>query len=219
MLSLVTTSDGSHTIKNETTGDTYHSIHGAVQESRHVFIKHGLEHFISSFPDQKIIRILEVGLGTGLNALLSLQFVNNLKQRIEYVALEPFPLERKFYSELNYDQQNETLQEFHECDWERPVEFTPYFTFTKHRSEIQSIELPLETFNVVYFDAFAPNSQPEMWTFDVFSKLKNAMAPSAVLTTYCAKGEVKRTLRAAGFTVENLPGPPGKREMIRAKVA
>jgi len=216
MLSLVTTSDGSHTIKNETTGDTYHSIHGAVQESQHVFIKNGLLHYVEKFSSKKI-HILEIGLGSGLNALLTYKAQSQLNSEIEYTALEPFPLEEEFYRQLNYDSQK-ALQTIHKSEWENPIPLSGDFTLFKSKAGIQSVDLPHNHFDVVYFDAFAPNSQPEMWTLDIFSKLRNCMRAPSVLTTYCAKGEVKRTLKAAGFTIESLPGPPGKREMVRAMI-
>lgn len=217
MLSIVTTKDGSPTIKNDLTGDTYHSIHGAIQESQHVFIKHGLEYVIQTFAKEEI-NVLEVGLGTGLNALLTLQFAINSNSKINYVAIEAFPLEKNIYHQLNYGMDSDSLQQFHECEWGKAIQFSPTFSFTKHQSKIENIELPVTSFDLVYYDAFAPNSQPEMWTPDIFNKLKSSMARPSILTTYCSKGEVRRTLKSVGFNVEKLPGPPGKREMLRASL-
>ena len=214
-LTIVTTSDGSHTIKNESTGDTYHSIHGAVQESNHVFIKNGLQYYAERF-SPVLIKVLEIGFGTGLNVLLTFQNRVQLSVKIEYTSLEPFPLSEEIYTQLNYNDPGVMLNAIHACEWGKRIELSPDFSLTKIRSEIQSIQLPDNNFDVVYFDAFAPNSQPEMWTLDVFAKLRAAMTASSVLTTYCAKGEVKRTLKTTGFTVESRPGPPGKREMVRA---
>jgi tRNA U34 5-methylaminomethyl-2-thiouridine-forming methyltransferase MnmC len=211
-LSIVTTTDGSHTIKNEQTGDTYHSIHGAVQESQHVFIKSGLAYFLSRHTQQKI-KILEVGFGTGLNTLLTIQGYPDIK--IEYTTLEPFPLTSEFFRALNYDGK-EILQNIHECGWNAPHAITKNFTLAKLQSTLFDAKLPGNHFNLVYFDAFAPTSQPELWTPEAFEKIKVAMTAPSVLVTYCAKGQVKRDLKAAGFTVESIPGPPGKREMIRA---
>lgn len=217
-ISLVTTTDGSHTIKNESTGDTYHSIHGAIQESNHVFIKNGLLFCAEQFSPESI-KILEIGFGTGLNVLLTFQRHSQLGIKIEYTTLEPFPIQEEIYSQLNYDSGGAMLKEIHTCEWGRPVTLSPNFSLTKIKNEIQLTPLPENTFNVVYFDAFAPNSQPELWTVEVFSKMRRAMTAPSVLTTYCAKGEVKRNLKAAGFGIESLPGPPGKREMTRATVA
>jgi tRNA U34 5-methylaminomethyl-2-thiouridine-forming methyltransferase MnmC len=214
-LSIVLTTDGSQTIRNDITGDTYHSIHGAIQESQHVFIKNGLEYFTQTFPKEKI-NILEVGLGTGLNALLTFQLARTLNLKVEYVALEAYPLSSELYSQLNYGSHNDILIQFHECEWDLPVCISQDFTFTKHQTRIESIELEEKKFDVVYYDAFAPNSQPEMWTPDLFNKLIVWMNIPSVLTTYCAKGEVKRSMRSAGYNIEKLQGPPGKREMIRA---
>ena len=209
---IIQTQDGSHTIKNELTGDTYHSVHGAVQESQHVFIKSGLDYFLVQHPKEKI-KILEVGFGTGLNALLTLQAFPEIE--IEYTALEPFPLTKEIFHALNYIDK-ETLLRLHKCDWATPCSITKNFTLIKLRSTLSEAILPENHFNVVYFDAFAPTSQPELWTQDVFAKIKSAMNTTSVFVTYCAKGQVKRDLKAVGCIVYGIPGPPGKREMIRA---
>jgi tRNA U34 5-methylaminomethyl-2-thiouridine-forming methyltransferase MnmC len=213
-LSIVTTTDGSHTVKNESTGDTYHSVHGAVQESQHVFIKSGLEYFLTQHP-KKEIKILEVGFGTGLNTLLTIQTFADLK--IEYISLEPFPLSEEIFRELNYEGK-ETLMALHTCEWNSPCIISENFSLTKLRSTLSEAKLPENHFDVVYFDAFAPNSQPELWTQDAFAKIKSAMATPSVFVTYCAKGQVKRDLKAVGFLMDSIPGPPGKREMIRATI-
>ena len=216
-LSIVLTSDGSQTIRNNVTGDTYHSVHGAIQESSHVFIKHGLEYFIRTFPEKKVIRIFEVGLGTALNAWLTLQYVKDLKVQVEYVALEPYPLEKEIYSNLNYGEDRETLLRFHECSWNTPVEFSNYFKFTKHSEKIELAELHTAMFNVIYYDAFAPKSQPEMWSKEILEKIRSSMALPGIFVTYCAKGQVKRDLKELKLKVENPEGPPGKRSMLRAE--
>lgn len=212
--SIIITTDGSHTIKNETTGDTYHSVHGALQESQHVFIKNGLEYFLSQHP-QSEIKILEVGFGTGLNALLTLQTFPDIE--IEYSTLEPYPLADEIFRALNY-QGRETLLRLHECEWNAPCSIVKNFTLIKLQSTLNETKLPEKHFDVVYFDAFAPNSQPELWTQEAFAKIKSAMSVPSVFVTYCAKGQVKRDLKAVGFVVESIPGPPGKREMIRGLI-
>ena len=213
-LSIVLTKDGSQTIRNESTGDTYHSVHGAVQESQHVFIKNGLEYFLQSSA-KKQVTVLEVGLGTALNAMLTLEFVNSLDIAVDYVALEPFPLDEDIFKKLEFGN-NDTFLKLHQSAWNDPVAIAPNFKFTKHKSKLEQADFDPGSFDIVYFDAFAPNSQPEMWTTDVFARIREWMRIPSVLTTYCAKGEVRRSLTYVGFNVERLPGPPGKREMIRA---
>ena len=209
---IVQTSDGSHTIKNELTGDTYHSVHGAVQESQHVFLKSGLEFFLNEHPTQ-CVRILEVGFGTGLNALLTLQQHPDIQ--IQYTTLEPYPLQADIFQQLNYNGKVE-LMALHACDWNAPQKITTNFTLTKLQTTLEQSRLDEVFFDVIYFDAFAPNSQPELWTPKALTKVYQAMTTPSLLTTYCAKGQVKRDLKAVGFVVESIPGPPGKREMIRA---
>jgi tRNA U34 5-methylaminomethyl-2-thiouridine-forming methyltransferase MnmC len=210
--SIVQTNDGSHTIKNELTGDTYHSVHGALQESQHVFLKNGLEFFLNQH-HAKQVNILEVGFGTGLNALLTLQ--QHADIQIQYTTLEPYPLPSEIYQELNYNGKDELLA-LHACDWNEPQKITTNFTLTKLQTTLEHVQLPENFFGVVYFDAFAPSSQPELWTQQAFSKIKDVMAKASVFITYCAKGQVKRDLKSVGFVVESVPGPPGKREMVRA---
>jgi tRNA U34 5-methylaminomethyl-2-thiouridine-forming methyltransferase MnmC len=212
-LSLITTTDGSHTIKNESTGDTYHSIHGATQESNHVFIQNGLKYLLQSHP-KETIRILEVGFGTGLNALLT---ISAKDITIEYTALEPYPLTPDIYLSLNFENR-EMFLKLHQAVWENPVLISPAFTLVKYQSTLQLASLPENYFDLIYYDAFAPKSQPELWELEIFRKIKKLMTKFAVLVTYCAKGQVKRDLKTAGFIVESIPGPPGKREMIRAIV-
>jgi tRNA U34 5-methylaminomethyl-2-thiouridine-forming methyltransferase MnmC len=213
-LSIITTTDGSHTIKNELTGDTYHSIHGAIQESNHVFIHSGLNYFLQS-NHKEVIRILEVGFGTGLNALLTLNAGENVA--IEYTTLEPNPLSPEIYEALNFENREMFLC-IHQAPWEKPQHIVSRFTLVKHQANLQQASFPENYFDLVYYDAFAPTSQPELWTLEIFQRIRSVMTSPSVFVTYCAKGQVKRDLKTAGFTVESIPGPPGKREMIRAKV-
>jgi tRNA U34 5-methylaminomethyl-2-thiouridine-forming methyltransferase MnmC len=208
---MVLTRDGSHTVLHPS-GDTYHSVHGAMQESQHVFLQNGLTYYRNS-QSKTPINILEVGLGTALNALLTVQQYPDIK--IHYTALEPYPLTAEVYEQLNYAGRD-ILLDLHRCAWSVPFALTPQFVFQKLSSTLAMSTLPKAYFDVVYFDAFAPNSQPELWTVEAFEKIFHAMTEHAVLVTYCAKGQVKRNLKAAGFTVESLAGPPGKREMVRA---
>jgi tRNA U34 5-methylaminomethyl-2-thiouridine-forming methyltransferase MnmC len=212
---LIITADGSHSLRIEEIGETYHSVHGAIQESKHVFIKSGL----NSLAKKSEFNILEIGLGTALNAFLT--FMETPQTKVNYIAIEPFPLAENIVERLNYPELlnatdcKEKFSLFHTCEWEKEQLFSETFVFKKINNKIQNANLN-NWADLVYFDAFGPRVQPEMWTDEVFSKLYKAMKSNAILVTYCAKGEVKRTLKSVGFRIETLPGPPGKREMIRA---
>lgn len=217
MIEIILTRDGSQTLRNTELNETYHSIHGALQESQHVFIRQGLEYKL----EQRLPRlaILEVGLGTGLNAWLTAQQIADRDVLVNYISLESFPLGHAIWSKLNYASDPRGLRLFekvHSATWDEPVLVTPNFSLHKIKSTLQQANLSSATFDLIYFDAFAPEKQPEMWTLPSLEKVVEAMKPDAVLVTYCAKGQVKRDLKSLGLVVETLPGPPGKREMIRA---
>lgn len=214
---VIVTSDGSHTIRIAELDENYHSGHGALQEAKHVFIKNGLEYL----KDKTQIRIFEMGFGTGLNALLSLQFALDSEIEVDYTGIEAFPVEHNLISQLNYSKLvSERVASFfhamHELDWNVQHQLIPNFKFTKLHQKIESWSCPERKFDLVYFDAFGPRAQGEMWHLEVLSKMYNLLDSGGVLVTYCAKGQLKRDLRSLGFTVETLPGPPGKREMTRA---
>lgn len=215
---LQSTADGSHTIAIPDMQVTYHSKHGAIQESMHVFIEAGLKPLLQQEPDA--IRILEMGFGTGLNALLTVMHKPE-KQSVQYVAIEAYPVEQAISAALNYCEQLQapeleaTFQFMHSSKWNQAVTITPGFTLYKFQGRLQDYH-PDQLFNLVYFDAFAPNAQPELWSIGIFSKIYHSMQEGGLLVTYCSKGDVRRALIAAGFTVEKIPGPPGKREMLRA---
>lgn len=219
------TEDGSHTLFAEETGECYHSTKGAIQESMHIFIRAGFRQCTKSH-----IRILEIGFGTGLNAFLTLLenssesdvevFIQNAKN-VEYTAVELYPVESEIALQLNYPEltnQNsrQDFEKLHQAAWNEPVKITENFTLTKLKCDFTVAELN-DTFDLIYFDAFSPEKQPEMWSEEMFRKLYISSAENAILTTYCAKGAVRRAMQAAGFRVERLPGPPGKREIIRAR--
>ncbi|MEO6883887.1 MAG: tRNA (5-methylaminomethyl-2-thiouridine)(34)-methyltransferase MnmD [Bacteroidia bacterium] len=217
-LQLFETEDGSHSIFVPALNERYHSFHGAIAEAKHVYIQNGLDYF----EDEKQLKILEIGFGTGLNAYLTLLNSKSKNQEIHYTSLEPFPLEEKIYTQLNYpeilvktDAEKLFFQILHSSEWNNPQKITTGFTLLKLNKSVMDFETS-EKFNLIYFDAFAPEIQPEMWTKEVFEKLFLYMTPSAALLTYCAKGSVKRTLKEVGFNVENLSGPAGKREMTRS---
>lgn len=215
---IQTTSDGSQTVAVPELQVTYHSIHGAIQESRHVFIEAGLKLLLKQ---HKIIYIFEMGFGTGLNALLSLQQALQNNQKIFYYAVELFPLQSFEYQTLNYAEQlkNDSLQSYflqmHECEWEKDIIIHPPFTLHKTNQSLLNFSTT-QLFTLIYFDAFAPQAQPELWTKQVFEQMFQLLQKKGVLVTYCSKGDVRRAMLAAGFAVEKLKGPPGKREMIRA---
>lgn len=221
LLEIIVTKDNSHTIYLPHLNEHYHSIHGAIQESQHVFIRNGLGYFLNA--GLKEIKILEVGFGTGLNALLTgLKSIAIPQTSIYYTSIELNPLPQELIIQLNYAELTEQSElahtifnKIHTADWNKPVNIHDRFTLHKIQGGIQQTQL-LGNHHLIYFDAFAPDKQPDMWTIDVFQKLFLHLQPGGALVTYCAKGIVKRTLKSVGFVVEALQGPPGKREMIRA---
>ena len=217
-LEIRQTKDGSNTLFVPELNEHYHSVHGALQESQHVFIKHGLEHVMSY---KKDIKILEIGFGTGLNAILTYPFALAKKAFIQYDTLEKFPLQQEVVHQLQFDkvilnpELHDVFLQMHQSPWNEPVDMIPYFTLQKMHETLEEFVAPQSYYDLIYFDAFAPEKQPELWSEEMFVKLYNATRPGGVLVTYCAKGSFKRSLKAAGFEVEALPGPPGKREMTR----
>src|SRR3989339_178829 len=213
---IILTSDGSHTLFVPLLGEHYHSIHGAIQESRHVFIQTGL----GPLNAPKCIKILEIGFGTGLNALLAMQFAHQHQIEILFTTIEKYPLRKDEFSQLNYgsvlgEEWIPYFQQLHECPWEQLVPISEAFSIQKIRADLLTASF-IETYQIVFFDAFGPDKQPDLWTVTVFEKLYKSLEKQGVLVTYSAKGQVRRNLKAAGFEVERLPGPPGKREMLRA---
>ena len=210
---LITTNDGSHSIRIDAMDETYHSIHGALQEAKHVFLKEGF------YQSEDAVSILEIGFGTGLNAFLTMLEAHKCARQVDYVAVEKYPVAEEMLRSLTYGallNEAEWFDELHVINWEMRVPLSDYFSLTKLQKDIADIDFEAR-FHVIYFDAFAPDKQPEMWTPSVFDKMYRALLTGGILVTYCAKGQVKRDLKAAGFIVENVPGPPGKREMIRAR--
>jgi len=220
---LIATADGSHTVRVPEMNITYHSVHGAMRESMHVFINAGFYGSASRLTrENEPLRIFEMGFGTGLNALLTLIEAEKIKTKIYYEAVEPFPLNEQEVRSLNYcdllkppDMQN-ILEQMHNCDWEKEISITANFILLKRNANLLNFK-SLKPFELIYFDAFAPTAQPELWTKEVFDKMYAMLEPDGILVTYCSKGDVRRAMMAAGFTVEKLAGPPHKREMIRAR--
>lgn len=217
-LKIIITSDGSHSLLNEELNETYHSIHGAVQESEHVFIKNGLDYCVRQ-KSRESISILEVGFGTGLNALLTIQYAIKSPIPIKYTTLESNPLDEAFWSALNYRDSiglKEHFETLHRSRWGTEQTVLPHFQLLKLHDSLQQVAFPAESFDLIYFDAFAPSKQPELWTLPVLQKIIGAMKTDAVFVTYCAKGQLKRDLKTLGLVTETLSGPPGKKEMVRA---
>lgn len=209
------TADGSPTLYVPELDETYHSKHGSVQEAKHVFIEHGLKHAFTQFEK---VHVLEIGFGTGLNALLSALFAFENKLPIKYTGMEAFPVEEQIWTALSYSSVKEEQIYYNELmrsKWEVPQELHPFFTLTKTAVKIQEWQ-PDDKFDLIYFDAFGPNAQADMWQKSIFEKLYGVLNHGGVMVTYCAQGQFKRDLKAVGFSLEALPGPPGKREMTRA---
>jgi len=218
MTEIILTKDGSHSLLNTALNETYHSVHGAVQESKHVFINAGLDYFLQHHTQQQV-SILEIGFGTGLNALLTGQHVSNLPCQVKYISLEAFPIGETIWSKLNYAEalnMQHAFELLHRAEWNSAVEVYHNFELTKLHTTLQQVDLLPQSVDIVYFDAFAPSKQPEMWTLEMLRKVVCTMKPQSIFVTYCAKGQLKRDLKDLGLTVETLAGPPGKKEMVRA---
>ena len=208
------TKDDSPTLYSEAFGQTYHSIHGALSESLHVFIKHGLAEIAQS---KKEISIFEMGFGTGLNAALTWQYALQNQLQITYITIEKFPVSPEVSSQfITQDLDlNATITRLQEKSWNEKHIF-PQFNFHKIKGDLMNLNLSMQ-FDLIYYDAFSPSSQPELWTEEIFSKMYHLLYPGGILTTYCAKGQVKRNLKNVGFLVESPPGPMRKREMTVAR--
>ncbi len=213
---IINTSDGSTTIQLEGWNEQYHSKHGAIQEAYHVFLKQGLFAL-----EQTNISILEMGFGTGLNALITYWEAAKRGLLIDYTGFEAFPVSQKELVQLNYvlelgePQLESIFHRIHICPWEEEYVVSSSFTIQKRKRDFFEME-DVDRFHLIYFDAFGPRVQPELWTVGLFRKMYKALKRKGVLVTYSAKGSVRRNLQEVGFTVERLPGPPGKREMLRA---
>ncbi len=214
---IIVTKDGSHTITIPQLNVTYHSVHGAIQESKHVFIEAGLRYLINQLSNQPI-NLFEMGFGTGLNAFLTAIEAGKMGTIIHYTAVETSPLSLSEASGLNYSDllgHPDLFQQLHGCRWNEEMTLTNFFSITKLQASLLNLSTD-KRFNLIYYDAFAPLAQPELWTKEIFEKLFSMLNKNGLLVTYCSKGDVRRAMKAAGFKVEKLPGPPGKWEMVRA---
>lgn len=214
---IVRTADGSKTIQLTDWNEQYHSLHGAVQEAYHVFIESGLRQF--SQPD---LRILEIGFGTGLNALVTLLEAPDRNLEIAYYSLETAPVTEAEWRALDYGSELDDpaakafFEQVHLAPWDELVNIRPGFSLCKQQSDVRKFIAQPPLFDLIYYDAFGARVQPELWTPDIFNRMYAALNPGGILVTYAAKGSVRRAMQGAGFMTERLPGPPGKREMLRA---
>lgn len=228
MSQIITTADGSHTLRHEQLGELYHSDRGAIAEALHVYIGNGLDYRVAQIRDTTpsdttadtplSINILEVGFGSGLNAMLTMQRAAQLNLQVHYHAVELYPVSTQLATELNYSQHCDSFIALHTAPWQQHVAITPNFTLTKYRLDITTTPPPItpHSLDLVYFDAFDYNTQPEMWSPTLFSAIQGLMLPNATLVTYAAKGVIKENLRHSGFEITRLQGAPGKHHMLRA---
>lgn len=242
---LEETEDGSLTLYTPRFGEHYHSTHGAVQESAHIYLGLGLRQRLEHWaePEAVALRCFEVGFGTGLNALLSWREAERSHRLIHYYSIERYPIPAELYHQLHYElstadalstvggleqhsasegaplgcleDSHSALMRLHEAAWDEDVTLSRYFVLHKISGDLNALPFP-SALDLVYYDAFSPESQPELWCEELFAQLRHCCRLGAILTTYCAKGEVRRRLERSGFSVERLPGPPGKREVLRA---
>ncbi|WP_117881325.1 tRNA (5-methylaminomethyl-2-thiouridine)(34)-methyltransferase MnmD [Aureibaculum luteum] len=214
---IMITSDGSTTIHLPDWNEQYHSKHGAIQEAYHVFIDKGFNEIALT----ENISILEIGFGTGLNAFITYLESKKSIRNIDYVGVEAYPVENEDIIKLNYvtelkvENEKPIFDEMHTIAWEKEHQLSNEFSLTKREQFFDAID-DVNRFNLVYYDAFGARVQPEHWTAIMFQKMYNALKVNGILVTYAAKGSVRRAMQEVGFTVERLPGPPGKREMLRA---
>ena len=211
---LVITNDGSHSIFNPKINECYHSKHGAIVEAEHVFIRNGFSVF-----NKQNLNILEIGFGTGLNALLTSQKAVQKKVTVNYQTMELYPVSEDNYSKLNFTDligiEKKSFLILHETPWEEKCKINDFFSLTKFNTDLENYTSDTK-FDIIYFDAFSPEKQPELWTNTIFMKMHNYLKEGGFLVTYCAKGIVKRTMKSVGFEIIVLDGPPGKRQMTRA---
>jgi tRNA U34 5-methylaminomethyl-2-thiouridine-forming methyltransferase MnmC len=226
-MEIILTEDGSHTLFSPRFNEIYHSRHGALQESRHVFIEQGMDYVLDSaaFSTQKeneVLRILEIGFGTGLNALLTMLEADKRKVSVDYTTIELYPVPIETIKGLNYTDQlgfeycYGPYHSLHLIRWNEKHPVRSNFSFQKINQSLIDWQPATNNYQLIYFDAFAPDKQPEMWTADIFRKMYEALAPGGILVTYCSKTSVQRAMKEAGLAIEKLPGAKGKREMIRA---
>jgi tRNA U34 5-methylaminomethyl-2-thiouridine-forming methyltransferase MnmC len=210
---IIVTGDKSKTLLIPALDETYHSTHGALNEARHVFIKNGL----SNIKDDQVA-IFELGFGTGLNLLVTLEAIQQTSQHIHYTGIEKYPLSYELVQEMHYEKlfSKDLIPAFkkaHQADWENKTRIHPQLMLEKMNADIQTANIGAEVYDLIYFDAFGPRVQPDLWSVTLLKKMYQSLKTPGKLVTYCAQGQFKRNLKTAGFDVKNVPGPPGKREM------
>jgi tRNA U34 5-methylaminomethyl-2-thiouridine-forming methyltransferase MnmC len=214
-LEVITTKDGSSTIENKDLDESYHSKNGAINESKHIFIKNGL---LSC--NKNPINTLEIGFGTGLNALLTQINCDKRKIKNTYHTIDNNPIQSDKYNALNFCKElkidNTNFLKMHNGAWDKELTISDNFTLLKIHNDLQSFNNKIN-YDIIYFDAFSPEKQPELWEENIFKNLFNSLNTQGILITYCAKGEIKRRLKKVGFKINSLPGPIGKREITQAK--
>ncbi len=217
-LEIIITGDGSPSLINKALQATYHSKHGAIQESKHIFIQHGLIPAIEKFGHK--LSLFELGFGTGLNAILSAIEASKNHWQLHYTGIEKFPLNKDLYKALHLEkqfdmEQHHIVQNILESKWQQWQSVSSHFQIKKVQGDI--LDYPFDTnYHLIYFDAFAPETNPELWSKDILEKVYRFMLQGGIMVTFCAKGSFKRQLKDIGFKVESIKGPPGKREMTRA---
>lgn len=215
-IEVLITEDGSSSLKRKDLGEGYHSTFGAIAEGVHIFINAGLR----NIEKHSLINILEIGFGTGLNAILTLDYSNKENQNIYYETIEKYPLSKEIISQLNYGKVLSLEEEFlniHSVSWNENAEINNLFSIHKIDKPAENLNYKANFFDIIYFDAFAPQFEENLWQQEMFAKLYYSLKEGGLLVTYCCKGDVKRALKASGFQIEKLPGPKGKREILRAK--
>ncbi len=215
---VITTADGSKSIHIPEWNESYHSKHGALREAKHVYIQSGLAYRCENVYSSPL-NLMEIGFGTGLNAMLSLLFAKTYHININYHSLEKFPLDNSILNELNYTElfpsESDSFEDLHMTEWEKMVEINPLFSLKKIKSDLTDFQSE-SLYDLIYFDAFGPRVQPELWEKPILHNMYDALKPQGIWVTYSCKGSVRRDLLDIGFQVEKIPGPPGKREMLRA---
>ena len=214
IVEIIETKDGSHTLFSPQFDEIYHSRNGAIAESQHIFIRNGLDAC-----HKAEINVFELGFGTGLNAFLSWIYAEAKEMKINYHSIELYPVSPEIISMINYPDilgNRDRFQQLHDAKWDETEILSPYFSLHKAKTSVLDLLFPASTFDVIFFDAFSPEKQPDMWTTDVFIKMFEILSPNGILVTYCSKSYVRRNMQQVGFEVTKLPGPAGKRDMVRA---
>jgi len=213
-IEIIATKDGSHTLFSPQFDEIYHSRNGALTESQHIFIKSGL-----GYLDKPEISVFEVGFGTGLNAFLTYRYAEEKKVKIDYHTVELYPVSQALIAQINYPDMlgdRDKFLKLHEAEWDKTIALSPSFSLHKINASISDMKVPISNIDIVFFDAFSPEKQPDMWTTEVFKIMYDLLTPGGILVTYCSKSYVRKNMQQAGLIISKLPGPPGKREMVRA---